>query len=71
MLLVNGLAESAGDVLKALEKSTPDLDQASIALGPALSKGITRMEARFGAQEMIDSVKPIVARLLSEFETKP
>ena len=70
MLLVNGIAESSNDVLKTLEKSTPDLGQASIALGPALSKGIGRMEARFGPQEMIDNVKPIVARLVSEFDLK-
>jgi len=70
MLVVNGVADSSGDVLKALEKSQPDLGQASIELGPVLSKGIARMEARFGPQEMVDSVKPIVARLVSEFETK-
>lgn len=26
------------------------------------------MEARFGTQEMVDKAKPIVARLVSEFE---
>lgn len=70
MLLVNGLADSSGDILKTLEKSKLDLGQASIELGPPLSKGIERMEARFGTQEMIDNVKPIVTRLVSEFETK-
>ena len=69
MLLVNG-AEEPGDFLKALEKSTPDLDQASIELGPVLARGIKRLEARFGTQEMIDNVKPIVARLVSAFERK-
>ncbi len=69
MLLVNGVAES-GDVLKTLEKSKLDLGQASIALAPVLAKGIGRIEARFGPQEMIDNVKPIVARLVSEFEMK-
>ena len=47
ILLVNGGAVS-GDVLKALEKSKPDLGQASIELGPLLFKGIARIEARFG-----------------------
>lgn len=69
MLLANGAAEP-GDVLEALQKSTPDLAQASIELGPTLSKGIGRIEARFGPQEMIDQVKPVVARLVSEFEKK-
>lgn len=68
MLVVNGVADSSGDVLKALEKSKPGLGQASIELGPVLSRGIARMEKRFGPQEMIDNVKPIVARLVSEFE---
>ena len=70
MLLVNGVGESSRDVLKALEKSKVDLDQASIELGPLLSKGVGRIEARFGPQEMIDNVKPIVSRLVSEFEMK-
>ena len=39
-------------------------------LGPVLARGIKRIEARFGTQEMIDSVKPIVERLVSEFEMK-
>lgn len=70
MLLASGVADSSGDVLKALEKSKPDLSQAGIELGPRLSKGIKRMEARFGTQQMVDKVKPIVARLVSEFESK-
>ncbi|MEO8545536.1 MAG: hypothetical protein ABJA49_06445 [Betaproteobacteria bacterium] len=70
MLLASGVADSAVDVLRDLEKSEPDSGQAGIELGPLLAKGIKRMEARFGAQEMIDNVKPIVARLVSEFEMK-
>lgn len=69
MLLVHGVAEPL-DVLKALEKSTPDLAQASTELGPLLARGMGRIEARFGRQEMIDRVKPTVARLVSEFELK-
>lgn len=69
MLLVNSGAKS-GDVLKALEKSKLDVGPASIALAPLLSKGIGRIEARFGTQEMVDKVKPIVARLVAEFEMK-
>lgn len=69
MLLVNGGAES-GDILKALEKAKLDVGRASIELGPLLSKGIGRIEARFGTQEMVDKVKPIVAELVSKFEMK-
>jgi hypothetical protein len=57
--------------LASLEKSKLDLDQASIELGPSLSRGIERLEARFGPQEMIDKAKPIVARLVSESDQKP
>ena len=65
-LLVNGVKGSPRDLLVSLEKSKPDLDQASIELGPSLSRGIDRLEARFGPQDMIDEVKPIVARLVSK-----
>jgi hypothetical protein len=67
-LLVNGVKGSSRDLLVSLERSKLDLDQASIALGPSLSRGIERLEARFGSQEMIDKVKPIVARLVSASE---
>lgn len=68
MLLTHGVAGSPRDLLATLEKSTPGLDDASIELGPVLAKGIERMEARFGKQQMVDNAKPIVARLLSEFQ---
>lgn len=70
-LLINGVKGSPRDLLASLEKSKLDLEQASIALGPSLSRGIQRLEARFGPQEMIDKAKPVVARLVSEFEKKP
>lgn len=67
-LLVHGVKGSPRDLLVSLERSKLDLEQASIALGPSLSRGIDRMEAHFGSQEMIDQAKPLVARLVSEFE---
>jgi hypothetical protein len=70
MLIVNGATDSSGNVLKRLAKSNLDVDQASKELGPLLSIGIKRLEARFGPQDMIDKVKPIVAKLVSEFEMK-
>jgi hypothetical protein len=70
-LLVNGVKGSPRDLLVSLEKSKLDLDQASIELAPSLSRGIERLEARFGPQEMIDKVKPIVARLMSEADHRP
>ncbi|WP_210542760.1 hypothetical protein [Rhodoferax sp. PAMC 29310] len=70
-LLVHGVKGSPRDLLVSLEKSKPDLDQASIKLGPSLARGIERLEARFGPQDTIDEVKPIVARLVSEASHKP
>jgi hypothetical protein len=68
MLMTHGVSGSPRALLATLAQSTQGLDQASVALGPTLAKGITRMEARFGRQEMVDQVKPIVARLVAEFE---
>jgi hypothetical protein len=68
MLLAHGARDAYARQLAALEKSHADLDQASVQLGPVLAKGVERMEARFGRQEMVDKVKPIVARLASAFE---
>lgn len=69
-LLDHGLSGSSRQLLASLEKSTLELDQASVELGPVLAKGIERMDARFGSQEMVDKAKPVVARLVSEFERK-
>lgn len=64
-ILAHGAKGSPRALLASLEKSTPNLDQASKALGPALARGIERLEAHFGPQEMVDKAKPIVARLVS------
>lgn len=69
-LLDNGGKDSPREFLASLEKSNLSLDQASVAIAPTLSRGIERLEARFGTQEMYDQAKPIVARLLAESEQK-
>ena len=68
ILLTHGVSGSPRDLLASLEKSQPGLDQARVELGPTLAKGIERMEARFGRQEMVDKAKPLVAGLVSELE---
>lgn len=70
-LLVHGVKGSPRDLLVSLEKSKLNLDQASIKLGPSLARGIDRLEAHFGPQDMIDEVKPIVARLVAKADQKP
>lgn len=62
-LLDNGVNGSSRELLASLEKSNVGLDQAGIALAPSLSRGVERLEARFGPQAMIDEAKPVVARL--------
>ncbi|MFZ2219549.1 MAG: hypothetical protein WAV85_12845 [Rhodoferax sp.] len=57
--------------MASLERSKLSLAQASIKLGPALALGIERLEARFGPQDTIDEIKPIVARLVSDADQKP
>ena len=68
MLLANGVKGSSRELLVSLDKAKLGLDEASVELGPSLSRGIERLESRFGAQEMYDQAKPVVARLVAEFE---
>ena len=70
VLLDNGVKGSSRDLLLSLSKSSMDLEQASIELGPTLARGIERLEERFGTQEVYERAKPSVARLVSEFERK-
>jgi hypothetical protein len=67
-LLVNGVEDSALDLLTGLKKSTPDWQQASIELAPTLQIGLERLEKRFGPQGIYEEVKPIIARLLAASE---
>jgi len=64
-LIKNGVEDSAYDFLRSLEQSNTSLDQASIAVGPILQKGIERLEARFGTQEIYETAKPVVDRLVA------
>ena len=70
VLLENGVKGSSRDLLASLERSKLGLDEAGIKLGPTLGRGIERLERRFGAQEMYDKAKPIVARLVAASEDK-
>lgn len=70
VLLENGVKGSSRELLAAMEKSKLSLDEASVRLGPTLGRGIDRLERRFGTQEMYEQAKPVVARLVAEFERK-
>lgn len=69
-LVEHGTRSSSRELLASLERSKLSLDEASVQLGPVMSRGMERLEARFGAQEMYDRAKPIVARLVAEFESR-
>ena len=69
-LLDYGAKGSSRELLASMERSKKTLDEASVELGPVLNRGMERMEARFGAQDMYDKAKPVVARLLAEFESR-
>lgn len=69
-LLANGAKGSYQDLLISLEKAELSLDQASIEIAPSLSRGIERLEARFGPQDMYNEVKPTLAKLMSAVEQK-
>jgi hypothetical protein len=70
-LLEHGAKESSRPLLAALEASTPGLEAASVELGPVLQKGVERLEAHFGPQEMVEQVKPVVARLVAAARREP
>ena len=69
-LLRNGTKGSYQDLLVSLEKSELDLDQASVEIAPSLTRGIERLEERFGPQDMYNEVKPGLAKLMAAFEEK-
>jgi hypothetical protein len=70
-LLENGVKGSSHGLLSSLEESRVGIDEASVQIGPSLSRGIERLEARFGRQDMYDKAKPIVARLMAEPGRRP
>lgn len=63
-LLDNGAKGSSLALLKKLQRSSGSVQEASIALGPTLQRGLERLEARFGHQDMYEPAKPIIARLV-------
>jgi hypothetical protein len=69
-ILDHGVKDSRRDVLAALEKSKVGVEAASIQIAPTLLRGIERLEAHFGEQEMVNDAKPRISKLLVGIETK-
>jgi len=69
-LLENGVEGSSRELLASLQRSNLGLEEAGVKLGPTLGRGLERLERRFGAQEIYDKAKPIVARLVAAAQEK-
>ena len=69
-LMENGTHGSTLQVLAPMEKSGLSLSQAGVQLAPTLQKGLDRLEARFGTQEIYEQAKPVVAKLMAAFEQR-
>lgn len=67
-VLESGVSGPSLQLLAILEGADFSLELASIELAPSLDRGLVALESRFGRQDMIDTAKPIVARLLNEWE---
>lgn len=63
-----GAGDTSRKTLAMLQKSGVSLEQAAEKIAPTLSKGISRMEARFGPQQGVDEAKPVVERLQRQQE---
>ena len=67
-LLENGVQGSSRAVLASLQRDGVSLDTASVQVAPLLIRGMERLEARFGTQEMYEQAKPRIAAVLSTAE---
>jgi hypothetical protein len=67
-LLENGVKGSSREMLASLQRDGVSLGAASVQVAPFLIKGMERLEARFGTQEMYEQAKPHIAAVLSAAE---
>jgi hypothetical protein len=67
-LLENGAPDSAHKLLSSLQSDRTSIDAASVKISPVLVRGIERLEARFGTQEMYERAKPHIANVLARAE---
>ena len=63
-LLENGVKGSSRELLASLEQDGVSIDAASAQVAPWLVRGMERLEARFGTQEMYEQAKPRIAAVL-------
>jgi hypothetical protein len=63
-LLENGVKGSSRELLASLQQNGVSIGAASAQVAPWLSRGMERLEARFGTQEMYEQAKPRIAAVL-------
>lgn len=67
-LLENGVKGSSRAMLASLQQDGVSMEAASARVAPWLVRGIERLEARFGTQEMYEQAKPRIAAVLPAAE---
>jgi hypothetical protein len=67
-LLENGVKGSARELLASLQQGEVSIETASAQVAPWLIRGIERLEARFGRQELYEQAKPRIAAVIPEPE---
>ncbi|PKO43413.1 MAG: hypothetical protein CVU30_07410 [Betaproteobacteria bacterium HGW-Betaproteobacteria-3] len=67
-LLENGVEGSSRELLASLQRDGVSMGVASARVAPVLVRGMKRLEARFGTQEMYEHAKPRIAAVLPEPE---
>lgn len=66
-LLDNGVNGSSLQLLAMLERTGMTMEQASIQLAPSLERGVIALENKFGGQDQLERLKPIVSQLVLEW----
>lgn len=69
-LLDNGVKGSSRELLAGLQRDGVGIDAASAEVAASLARGLERLEARFGRQEMYEQARPRIAAALSGSERR-
>jgi hypothetical protein len=67
-LLESGVSGPSLQLLAMLQGANMSLERASVELGPSLHRGAVTLEAKFGPQEAINRAKPVISKLVREWE---
>ncbi|WP_296491651.1 hypothetical protein [Rhodoferax sp.] len=68
-ILDHGTRDTSRKLLASLANSKLGVAEASVELGPTLVKGVERLEAHFGEQEMVNDAKPKIMKLIASAQS--